>query len=113
MSVANTLIYNGELRCGSPAVAEASLQLPHQLPATQLPDWLQQVGVVSSPEIQIKADIPICSACVDGFAKAMCRKRLPTVSKLMCLAGRNHGYERFQESMVLSGAFQTAIYLTT
>lgn len=50
MSVANALVYNGELRCGSPAVAEASLQLPHQLPATQLPDWLQQVGVVSSLE---------------------------------------------------------------
>lgn len=51
MSVANALVYNGELRCGSPAVAEASLQLPRQLPATQLPDWLQQVGVVRTLEI--------------------------------------------------------------
>lgn len=49
MSVANALVYNGELRCGSSAVAEASLQLPHQLPPTQLPQWLQQVSQSSLP----------------------------------------------------------------
>ncbi|CAL8464813.1 g4348 [Coccomyxa elongata] len=43
MAVANALVYNGELRCGSAAVAEASLQLPRALPPTQLPQWLQQV----------------------------------------------------------------------
>lgn len=31
----------------------------------------------------------------------------------MCLAGRNHVYERFQESIILAGAFETAMYLTT
>ncbi|BDA50404.1 DNA replication ATP-dependent helicase/nuclease DNA2 [Coccomyxa sp. Obi] len=50
MAVANALVYNGELRCGSPAVAKASLQLPHLLPRTQLPQWLQQV---LAPERQV------------------------------------------------------------
>ena len=52
MSVANALVYNGELRCGSPAVAEASLQLPQQLPASQLPDWLQQVTPLATLQQQ-------------------------------------------------------------
>ena len=41
--LANTVIYNGQLRCATEAVAQARLSpLPASM-AQQLPSWLQQV----------------------------------------------------------------------
>lgn len=43
MLLANTIVYDGQLRCGAQAVADASLDLqlaPSQMPQ---PSWLQQV----------------------------------------------------------------------
>ena len=43
MLLANTIVYNGQLRCGAASVADATLDL--QLAPTQRskPDWLTQV----------------------------------------------------------------------
>ena len=48
--LANTLIYNGALRCGSKSVEEAVLQLevPQPFRAT-CPNWLQQVLLSPPP----------------------------------------------------------------
>ena len=50
--LANTLIYNGCLQCGSKSVEEAVLQLevPQPLRAT-CPDWLQEVLLSLSPSL--------------------------------------------------------------
>ena len=44
MLLANTIVYDGRLRCGAESVAEAVLDL--QVAPSQLiqPDWLTQVG---------------------------------------------------------------------
>ena len=46
MALANELVYGGQLRCGSDAVAEATLQLPRSCDAG-LPSWLQEVSCES------------------------------------------------------------------
>ena len=47
MLLANTIVYDGRLRCGAESVAEAVLDL--QVAPSQLiqPDWLTQVGSAS------------------------------------------------------------------
>ncbi len=42
MALANELVYGGQLRCGSDAVAEAAVQLSSSC-NDSLPPWLQQV----------------------------------------------------------------------
>lgn len=43
MALSNTLVYSGQLRCGSTAVAEASLALPRPPAAGAAPPWLLEV----------------------------------------------------------------------
>ena len=42
MALANELVYGGQLRCGSDAVAEAALHMPRSCDGG-LPSWLQEV----------------------------------------------------------------------
>jgi len=43
MTLSNTLVYSGQLRCGSQAVADGMLVLPRQLTAEEAPPWLLEV----------------------------------------------------------------------
>lgn len=43
MTLSNTLVYSGQLRCGSEAVAEGMLVLPRQLTTDEVPPWLLEV----------------------------------------------------------------------
>ena len=43
MSLSNTLVYSGQLRCGSQAVAEGVLLLPCPPAAGEVPAWLLEV----------------------------------------------------------------------
>ena len=46
MALANVMIYNGQLRCATQAVATASLPQLSVPPNTQLPGWMHQVSAL-------------------------------------------------------------------